>query len=88
MAVMLDWTLLSFTYKGTTAYAFIQPWMLGFFITVTRTLKKEGFLVFHSSSEKQENKTALEAVLAFIPKGGDNFFTKVIFKKKQVNSLY
>ena len=62
--------------------------MLGFFITVTRTLKKEGFLVFHSSSEKQENKTSLEAVLAFIPKGGDNFFTKVIFKKKQVNSLY
>lgn len=61
---------------------------LAFSLQLLGHYKKEGFLVFHSSSEKQENKASLEAVLAFIPKGGDNFFTKVIFKKRhQVNSL-
>lgn len=53
VVVMLDWVLPSFTCKGPTASAFTQPWMLGFFITVTRTLRKEGFFVFHSSPEKK-----------------------------------
>lgn len=66
-------TEFSFSCKGTTAHAFIQPWMLGFFVTVTRTLKKEVIFVFHSSPEKQESKIALESVPCLHALGGDNF---------------